>query len=200
MTTDLVRKPCARAARRALPVLAALFLSGCCSGVSTDPREGGLAGGVCGKATHAYDQRLRHRQQQLASLSEAQRDLQARLGSDRRRAAALGTSVAAKKRRQDDQQRLAVQLDEQIAAEKAAIDGARAEKAAIEAEIIALDRKLAILIADADRQSRMLAAIQEGRVTAANKQQVDAQLSSLSERRAQVEDKIRRLRERLASP
>ncbi len=43
-------------------------LSGCCTGVSTDPREGGFAGGVCGGMTGAYDQRIFEREKKLSDL------------------------------------------------------------------------------------------------------------------------------------
>lgn len=70
--------PDERWARRACLLLAAGILQACCSGVPTDPREGGFAGGVCGTATSAYEQRLAERRETLddykaleASLDEA---------------------------------------------------------------------------------------------------------------------------------
>lgn len=177
-----------------LMLCALLALTGCCSNVSTDPREGGLAGGVCGKTTGAYDRRLQARESELASLSAAQNSLQSRLSSNRRRASELDISVAARRQGHYADERA---LDEKISDERAAIDRAKAEKSSIDSEIAELDHELAGLISEADRKAKQLAAIQEGRMAAANKQQVDAQLRSLAQRRAEVQAKIRRLREQL---
>jgi predicted nucleic acid-binding Zn-ribbon protein len=103
-------------------------------------------------------------------------------------------SAAAMRQAQDADERA---LDEKIRDERAAIDSAKAEKSSIETELVELDRELAGLISEADRKTKQLAAIQEGRMVAANKQQVDAQLRSLAQRRAEVQAKIRRLREKL---
>lgn len=56
-------------------VLFALWLSGCAS-VSTDPREGGLAGGIKGLSTGAYDARIQEREDRLAVLRQVQGELE----------------------------------------------------------------------------------------------------------------------------
>jgi chromosome segregation ATPase len=57
-----------------LIAISILLLSGCAS-VSTDPREGGLAGGVKGLSTGAYDARIQEREDRLAVLRQVQGEL-----------------------------------------------------------------------------------------------------------------------------
>lgn len=182
-----------RIARGGVLVSLAAILVGCCTGVTTDPREGGLAGGVCGEATGAYSARLQSRQSQLASLSTAQRGLQARLGNQRNRAAELGRSVASARQDLDSEHRSQRLLEAQIGREREASAAARAEKAAIQAEIAALDRQFADLIADSNRQANQLGAIQEGRASAANERQLQDRMSTLAKRRAQMQGRLDRL-------
>lgn len=58
-----------------LIALMTLWLSGCAS-VSTDPREGGLAGGIKGLSTGAYDARINERENRLAILRQVQGELE----------------------------------------------------------------------------------------------------------------------------
>lgn len=51
-------------------LLVVFGLSACCSNVTTDPRSGGLAGGVCGTQTGAYQQRLDQRKARLTQLNQ----------------------------------------------------------------------------------------------------------------------------------
>lgn len=183
------------AAKWAVFLASVSLLAGCCSGVTTDPRQGGLAGGVCGEVTGSYERRLQSRESELAGLAVARRGLEARLNAERGKAGRLERSIAEARRSEADDR----VLDEDIGRERAARDRSRAEKAALEAEIAALDRELAELVADSDRQSRQLAAIQSGRATAANETQVKARLSMLGERRAQVQAKIRSARSKLSA-
>lgn len=63
-----------RAARLLLlPALAAL--GACCTTASTDPRQGGLVGGVCGQATGAYADRLARLENEAAGLDAIERRL-----------------------------------------------------------------------------------------------------------------------------
>lgn len=83
----------------------AILVSGCA--VSDDPRTGGLAGGIYGLSSGAYEQRVQDRQQNLAQLHAVQQDLQTegtqlqaakraetqRLASERQRLSALDRDV-----------------------------------------------------------------------------------------------------------
>ncbi|MCG5495598.1 hypothetical protein [Ectothiorhodospira variabilis] len=55
-------------------VMGSLGLVGCAT--TTDPREGGLLGGIQGMSSGAYDQRVQEREDRLARLRETQRELE----------------------------------------------------------------------------------------------------------------------------
>ncbi|SMC76002.1 hypothetical protein [Rhizobium sp. RU36D] len=123
--------------------LTGLILSGCCSNVTTDPREGGLAGGVCGTTTGAYDRRLAALGARAGSLQSANAGLQARLASTNREATSLAQEITAKRR-----QLAAVQSEldklQRLASEKetlrAEITGLKAEARAREARIMQIEK------------------------------------------------------------
>ena len=72
-----------------IAVCAILGLAGCCTGASTDPRSGGLRGGVCGQSTGAYEQRIKTRESTLASLQELETALDDRISEARQTAIRL---------------------------------------------------------------------------------------------------------------
>lgn len=115
-----------------------VVLSGCCSNVTTDPREGGLAGGVCGTTTGAYDRRVAALETRADSLQAANAGLQARLASSNREAGSLARAIAAKR-----QQLAAIRSDldklQRMAGEKAAL---RAEIAALKTEAGAREARI----------------------------------------------------------
>jgi chromosome segregation ATPase len=88
-------------------VVCLTLLLASCANVSTDPREGGLMGGIKGLQTGAYDQRVQERQDRLSqmqalqsNLSAEQRQLeqdrtasQAALDEERRRLQQLNNNV-----------------------------------------------------------------------------------------------------------
>lgn len=79
---SLYRPPSGRLTWAALA--AGLFLGACAT--TDDPRQGGLAGGMHGLSSGAYDRRLEERQDSLQRLDEIQRELdrdQAQLNSQR---------------------------------------------------------------------------------------------------------------------
>ncbi|QVL50254.1 MAG: DUF4201 domain-containing protein [Thiocapsa sp.] len=49
-------------------LISGALLVGCCTNVTQDPSQGGLAGGVCGLTTGAYDQRIDEREARLAQV------------------------------------------------------------------------------------------------------------------------------------
>lgn len=177
-------------------VVLPLFLAGCCSGVTTDPRGGGLAGGVCGQMTGAYDARLQSREAELAGLADARGGLEARLNTERSRASGLGTSIASLRRQLDGERRSLHLLETRVRAEQAARDTGRAEHAALQAELADLDRELAGLIDSADQQASRLDALQTGRATAANERQIKQGNTMIGDRRARVQERLRQIRSR----
>lgn len=106
----------------ALAWLSALILGGC-AGASTDPHTGGLAGGITGIATGAYDQRVAAREASLQSLNDAEAGLVRRIGSAEDRIKAL---------------------DRQIAARKAALQKLKAELAEIDRSITLVRQSIAV--------------------------------------------------------
>ena len=60
-------------------LLASVLVAGlsACATTSTDPREGGLAGGISGLSSGAYEERVREREERLAELRAAQAELDA---------------------------------------------------------------------------------------------------------------------------
>ena len=61
-------------ARPLAPLLIAAALLGGCA-TTDDPHEGGLAGGIYGLSSGAYDRRIEDREQSLQRLDEVQREL-----------------------------------------------------------------------------------------------------------------------------
>ena len=59
--------------RLAALLIAGALLSGCAT--TDDPHEGGLAGGIYGLSSGAYDRRIDEREQSLQRLDEVQREL-----------------------------------------------------------------------------------------------------------------------------
>ncbi|AYD03889.1 hypothetical protein [Neorhizobium sp. NCHU2750] len=73
------------------------LLAGCCTGVTTDPREGGLAGGICGTTTGAYDQRVASLTARANTLDTANARLSASLRDSDRQLSRLDREIAAKR-------------------------------------------------------------------------------------------------------
>lgn len=89
-------------------IMTALLLGGC-AGVSTDPHTGGLAGGIRGLATGAYDQRVAVREASLQSLEDAEAGLVRRIGVAGDRLKVLDRQMASRK---SALQKLKLELDE----------------------------------------------------------------------------------------
>lgn len=134
---------------------ACLVLAGCCSNVTTDPRDGGLAGGVCGTATGSYDRRIAVLEGRASSLLAANAGLEARLSRSRREADGLGREIA--------QRRKKLQGMQDDLAELKRLSG---EKTSLRAEISAL-------MAEAAARERRIMAIEQGMRSAANERMRD---------------------------
>lgn len=93
-----------------------LCVSGCA--VSTNPREGGLIGGLYGMNSGAYDARLQQRDNELARQQEANRDLQ-------RQSSALAQQYQVKDRQLAVEHRRVARLDRDLSQMKTQVDGLR---------------------------------------------------------------------------
>lgn len=180
-------------------LLVSLVLAGCCSGVATDPRQGGYVGGVCGKATGAYEARLVARRSELARLDAAGAALEARLGAERREAAGLEARLRSSRetlaadRRQLDA--LAAEIDREAAAGR--LDRQRLD--ALKAEFAGLDRQLAGLLSRAAETARIARALREGVAVAQTERQLDAAAAELSRDGAAASDRLQAFRRKLRS-
>ncbi len=132
--------------RVALALLLSPLVMGACEGVSSDPRQGGFAGGVCGLSTGAYQRRLDARQRELDGLDAINRRLESRAASGQREAAGLTARIAQQKR--------------QLAAAQAELAQLRVEVTALQqlgtthrAELEAARREVAALADEFDRLS-----------------------------------------------
>lgn len=119
------------------------LLAACCTGVTTDPRRGGLAGGVCGTTTGAYEHRLATRREELAGLEAADVGLRARLAATQAEASDLQGRIAMAARRADARQAAVTAADADIERLRARRSTSSAELARIEAERDQLSRELA---------------------------------------------------------
>lgn len=155
---------------RALPalLLLALPLGACCTNASTDPRQGGLAGGTCGMATGAYDARIAARTQQLAAIGAADAKLRASLASSAAEATRLDRQVDTASRAAEARQRELAGIDAQIRRLEASNAVSRAELAQIERERDAAAVQLAGLMAQARQQEAASRALQGGVVASSN--------------------------------
>lgn len=155
---------------RALPalLLLALPLGACCTNASTDPRQGGLAGGTCGMATGAYDARIAARTQQLAAIGAADAKLRASLASSTAQATRLDRQVDTASRAAEARQRELAGIDAQIRRLEASNAVSRAELAQIERERDAAAVQLAGLMAQARQQEAASRALQGGAVASSN--------------------------------
>jgi chromosome segregation ATPase len=183
--------------RAAVLLAAATILAGCCSNVSTDPRQGGYVGGVCGKATGAYEGRLVARRAELASLDAASAALQARLGSEQREVSSLEQRLAASRRKLADNRRqidlLAAMIDQQAAAGR--IDQQRL--AALKAELADLDRQMVGLVARTAETEKVARALREGVAVAQTARQIDAAAAEVTREGAAVSDRLQAFQQKL---
>lgn len=165
-------------------------LSACCNGVDTDPRRGGLAGGVCGTTTGAYEGRLQTRRDELASLDDARSRLERHLASTRATADDLGRDVAAATRRAEARRASVAATEAEIARLRARKSVSEAELAALEAENAQLGAEVGQLMERARRTETAARALREGAVAAADESAIRA---AEARDRSRGEDLDRRL-------
>ncbi|MGJ3264577.1 MAG: hypothetical protein ACFE0R_15220 [Salinarimonas sp.] len=127
----------------ALPLF--VVLAGCCTTASTDPREGGLVGGVCGQATGAYSDRLAQRRNALGDLDEIERRF-VRAAEQERAAAEAATRQVDELNDRIAQAQSAVRETEQILSRIRVMDEvSEAEKRRLLVELASLKAALAVL-------------------------------------------------------
>ncbi|WP_029029899.1 hypothetical protein [Salinarimonas rosea] len=127
----------------ALPLFG--ILAGCCTTASTDPREGGLVGGVCGQATGAYSDRLAQRRNALGDLDEIERRF-VRVAAQERAAAEAATREVDDLNDRIAQAQAAVRETEQILGRIRVMDEvSEAEKRRLLAELASLKAALDVL-------------------------------------------------------
>lgn len=177
----------------------ATMLAGCCSNVSTDPRQGGYVGGVCGKATGAYEGRLVARRSELARLDAASAALQSRLGSEQRALTGLDERLGANRRKLAENRRQVDLLTAMIEreAEAGRIDQQRLE--ALRGELASLDRDLADLLSRTAETEKVARALHEGVAVAQTDRQLDAATAEVTREGAAASDRLQAFRQRLGS-
>jgi len=137
----------------ALAVLAALGLAACAA-PSTDPREGGLVGGVAGLGSGgAYQERVRTREERLAALRATQETLE----GERR---ALEASQAGWAALRAAARAALERLESELAALSVQVDGLVTQRAAGDTRLAALRERLARLQAAQRTQQSALDALE----------------------------------------
>ncbi|BCU06324.1 hypothetical protein Atep_10010 [Allochromatium tepidum] len=133
-------------------VLLALWLGGCAS-VSTDPREGGLAGGIKGLSTGAYDARIREREDRLAVLRQVQGELETerddleytkaqrkqKVAAERARVRRMNRDIAALNRRVDSLSASANRNDQRVRTLRTRVPQIQSQSARLQSDLDALE-------------------------------------------------------------
>lgn len=176
---------------------AAILVSGCCSGVTTDPRRGGLQGGVCGQVTGAYEARLDERRARLLGIEGATQRLENSLSGNRDEAAGLERRIAARRKATDADQREVANVRSEIETVRRQNALSRAERRAVEAEIAELDGELAGLVTEASRRAQAARAVQGGYANAEQRRRLETESADVDRRLQLREARLRALREKL---
>lgn len=156
-----------REARVGLACCAVMALAGCAN-VSTDPRTGGLAGGVNGIVTGAYEQRIEDRKTELSDLERAEdrmrgrvagaktelAELERRLGQRRTALQKMRGEIAGIGRRISD-----ARADAET--KRAALAAQNSANADMQAKADALKAKVNELSADLDKLQRLTRELEE---------------------------------------
>ncbi len=120
-----------------------------CATTSTDPREGGLAGGISGLSSGAYDERVREREDRLAEL----RATQAALDAESRE---LEAAQAERQRLVDAERAELARLNADIETLHNTVEGLSAQLGETDARVVDIQQRLAQLQRDmADQQSSL---------------------------------------------
>lgn len=182
------------------PMAALLFLlTGCCSGVATDPRAGGLAGGVCGEATGAYRLRVAEREAVLQGFDRANAALSDDLGTTNREARSIGDRIAAQRKRIASDRTALAALDADIAAAEASGRIGSARKAELLGELDTLDSDYAELLRRSGERERTARALRQGVADAREARDLDIEIGSDDRRRENRREALDALRRKLSA-
>jgi len=141
-------------------LIGTIMIAGCAN-VSTDPHTGGLAGGVNGLMTGAYDQRIAARQDQIADLDAAGDALNTRVGAAQGRLQHLEQRLANQKKGLEKLRRDLAEIDLAIASSRASASVLRGAKAAADADNAAKEQARAPLQAERETLDRMVRELEE---------------------------------------
>ena len=166
----------------------AFALMGFCEGVTTEPDQGGLIGGICGVSTGAYARRTVERMNELDRLEQIQRGLQVRVDENERITSDLEARI-------DRLSQRVRSLARRVEDESSAEARARESLASVEGEVSALRAQLANLVeedrrrlragealAAGQRSAREQRAIAKARQNSLALQSLDAEMSQIDER------------------
>ncbi|GGF75298.1 hypothetical protein GCM10007301_38980 [Azorhizobium oxalatiphilum] len=168
------------------------MLMGFCEGVSSDPRQGGLMGGVCGNATGSYKKRTQDREQALDALEQANRKLNSRLTAGQAEADTLNTRITAVRTRLQ-------RTDTELNQLKVRVARREAQRSLRQAELDTIKREIASLTETYDQLSQRVTA-QEATVRAIESGVNIAQRAQSEEKAVEnINGEVSRLRERLSA-
>ncbi|MBU2582601.1 MAG: hypothetical protein KJ622_12865 [Alphaproteobacteria bacterium] len=139
------------------------FVLAACSGASSDPTKGGLAGGINGIVTGAYEKRIQVREGYLRDLDDSSQHLERRLASARAVETSLALERNTLKRRLAKAKRSAAQFDAQIAELRQTLGAKSEELGELELLRDKLRKRLFTLLEREERHARMMEAVDRGR-------------------------------------
>lgn len=148
-----------------------------CAGVTTDPRAGGLVGGLCGLSGGTYQQRIDRKVDELESLDAARKDLERRLAKQRAAAASLSQQIAKTKKLAEQRAAALAATRKTLAALEARKGAAAAELAQLESEVAQLSQQVASHMERVRRTELAARAMRDGALAASDQralQQADA--------------------------
>ena len=153
--------------RAPLACCAALLLAGCAN-VSTDPRTGGLAGGINGIVTGAYEQRVEDRKTELSDLERAEDRMRGRVAGAKTELADLERRLAQRRTTLQKMRGEIAEVGRRISAARVEAESKRAALAAqnsanadTQAKADALKAKINELSADLDKLQRLTRELEE---------------------------------------
>lgn len=136
-------------------------LSGC-AGATTDPSTGGLAGGLNGIVTGAYERRITEKQNELNDLEASERALLSRIDASHQTQTSLSLESVALRGRLERIEAKSRALDEQLVQARAALGDDAASLAALEKKRDELRERLMALLEREQRHAEMRQAIDSG--------------------------------------
>lgn len=135
-----------------VPVLVAGLLGGCAN-APTDPREGGLFGGIAGLQSGAYEERVRTREEGLERLRAVQQALETEGTELDTRQQTLAQQVAAERTR-------LTRMDREVADLSDTVDGLEARHGSADQRVQELQTRLTALQGNMQRQQSSLDALE----------------------------------------